>query len=157
MERVQVERIAIVTLVVVAFSVGIRTYRETKGEPKKSTEKVKVSQSNSATSSSPPLATKIQSPSVIYTGEVFRDPLQSLIGMKEEPVQQPEQEEEVCLPAMSVQGIIWGAESPQAIIDDRVIKKGDLISEAEIVDINREGVHLLYKEREFIIKPQSVR
>jgi hypothetical protein len=51
------------------------------------------------------------------------------------------------LPSFTVQGIFWGGKFPQAIIDDQVVKVGDTIKEARIVDITREGITVSFDDK----------
>jgi hypothetical protein len=61
------------------------------------------------------------------------------------------------LPPLSLQGLIWDAPIPQAIIDDKIVKIGDIVKEAEVLDIKKEGVTLLFKNKKFVIKPSSTK
>jgi len=84
-------------------------------------------------------------PKIEYTAQGLKDPFQSFVSGKEtisviaesQPVVKP-------LPVLIVQGLIWGGDFPQAIINNKVLKKGDSIEEAEVVAIEKEGVTLLY-------------
>lgn len=92
---------------------------------------------------------------VEYTSGGLRDPLRSPWEIKEEAPTAPVVEEEiVSLPSFSVQGMAWGAEPAKAIINEQVLGKGDTILDAQVLDIKKDGIHLLYKGKEFIIKPQ---
>jgi hypothetical protein len=96
---------------------------------------------------------------VDYTAGNLRDPFMSLLPKKEEQIViKPEKtelaQEEIQLPEMYVQGMIWGGRYPTAIVDNRVVKIGDRIGEAEVTGISREGVQLLYHNRYFLIRPQ---
>jgi len=51
------------------------------------------------------------------------------------------------LPELTLQGLVWGGVFPQAIINNQLVKIGDLIGEAEVVEIEKEGVTLLYDEK----------
>jgi hypothetical protein len=61
----------------------------------------------------------------------------------------------VPLPSFSVQGLIWGGSMPQAVIDGQVLKVGDTIQDAEIVEINKDGVKLLYNKKIYKLGPPS--
>jgi len=50
------------------------------------------------------------------------------------------------LPTFTVQGIFWGGKFPQAIIDGLVVKLGDTIQGAQIVDITREGITVSFDD-----------
>lgn len=94
---------------------------------------------------------------VEYTSGELRDPLRSPLPLEEEKISLPAapvEEEVVSLPSLSVQGMVWGVEPAKAIINDEVVGIGDTILDAQVLDIKKEGVYLLYKGKEFIVKPQ---
>lgn len=70
--------------------------------------------------------------------------------------------EQVTLPVMSFQGMIWSSTRPQAIIDNKVYDIGDVVvagtgdvkEEVKIKDISRGGISLKYKGKEFLVKPK---
>jgi hypothetical protein len=49
-------------------------------------------------------------------------------------------------------GIVFGAGRPFAVINKKILEKGDSIGDAEIVQIERESVTLLIDEEEFTLK-----
>jgi len=59
------------------------------------------------------------------------------------------------LPSFAVQGLIWGGSLPQAVIDDQVVKVGDVIQDAEIVEISKEGIKVLYNKKIHKLAPPS--
>jgi len=71
-----------------------------------------------------------------------------------EKIEKIKLEEEIVLPDFIIQGLIWNTDFPQAIINDFVVKIGDIIDEAKILDISKEGIKIFYKEKEFFIKAQ---
>ncbi|MFH0912861.1 MAG: hypothetical protein V1884_01050 [Candidatus Omnitrophota bacterium] len=48
------------------------------------------------------------------------------------------------LPSVTIQGIVWGGTLAQAIINDKVVKVGDTIEGMQLLEINREGIIVLY-------------
>lgn len=54
----------------------------------------------------------------------------------------------------TVQGLVWGQTTPQAIINNKVVSIGDTIDDAKVIDISKEGVRLLYQNDMILIKPQ---
>lgn len=62
----------------------------------------------------------------------------------------------VNLPKLIVQGLIWGGAFPQAIINNTVVRKGDVISDAKVVEINSEGVTVLFNRKEYNLSSPSV-
>ena len=99
---------------------------------------------------------------VDYTGAQYRDPLELPIELRipikpvaETAVEKERkiEKEEIVLPAFTVQGMVWGGVRPQALINEGLCEKGDIIKGAEIADITKEGVTLIYKNKKFIIQP----
>lgn len=93
----------------------------------------------------------IKRPYLEYNAYNLRDPFEDLLARKEaeELKKKAEAEKDTTVTPLSltIQGVVWGGPTPQAIINDRVVKKGDLIEEAEIIDIAKDGVTILYKKR----------
>ena len=80
---------------------------------------------------------------VQYNSDNFRSPFEGFTG---EAVAKPQ---EVALPNIAVQGVITGGTFPQAIINDKVVKVGDTITEGiKIVNIEKDGVTIFYGERQ---------
>ncbi|MCX5693205.1 MAG: hypothetical protein NTX47_05950 [Candidatus Omnitrophica bacterium] len=76
----------------------------------------------------------------------------------DEVVENKESGEEFLLPEMQFQGMIWKSSRPQAIINNKVYDIKDVITvvegEIEVKDINKDGIHLIYKNKEFIVRPK---
>ena len=68
------------------------------------------------------------------------------------------QEENILLPEMQFQGMIWRSSRPQAIINNKVYDIKDVITvteeKIEVKDIDKDGIHLIYKGKEFIVRPK---
>ena len=97
-----------------------------------------------------------------YTVQELRDPLTSLFPRPApEPVpaspasQTPEAPAIPPPPTLSVQGIVWGGSTPQAIINDQLYGIGDVVKGAKIVMIDREGVTMDYHGTALRYSPSS--
>ena len=55
------------------------------------------------------------------------------------------------LPPLDIQGIVWGGRLPQAIINNQVVKIGDLVSGVRVVDISKKGITVFYSGRQQLI------
>lgn len=55
-------------------------------------------------------------------------------------------------PNLVVNGLIWGTDRPQAIINNRVVSVGDTIENSEIIDINQNGVDVIFSNNLFTIQ-----
>ncbi|MDP3142494.1 MAG: hypothetical protein Q8N14_00895 [Candidatus Omnitrophota bacterium] len=91
----------------------------------------------------------------------MKDPFLPLFPKKEtEPKKVTEvasqRKEEVRPPELIIQGLVWGKIMPQAIVNNKVVTIGDIINEAKIVDINKNGVSILFKDKIFFVKPLTV-
>jgi len=82
-----------------------------------------------------------------YFGVNYRDPFLSFLP--EEKVEKII--EKVVPPPLKLQGIIWGTDRPQVIINGTVLDKGDVIGGAKIIEIKKEGIDFIYKDRCFWI------
>lgn len=89
-----------------------------------------------------------------YKAETLKDPFQeSLTALSEEGVQIKKEvpEEQVpkkTLPTLTIQGLVWGGNFPQAIINKKVLKIGDTIEGVRIIDINKNGVRVSFENQE---------
>ena len=85
-----------------------------------------------------------------YKSEGLRDPFQEeKIEIEEEPVQTKP------LPALQIQGIVWGGTFPQAIINNKVARVGDTIEGVRITDINKNGVIVFFENRQYNLSTSS--
>jgi len=93
----------------------------------------------------------LKRPYLEYNAYNLRDPFEDLLTRKKEEIRKPGESEgeTVTPPPLSIQGLVWGGRTPQAIIDNRVVKVGDVIEEAEIIEISKDGVTVVYKKRIF--------
>ena len=105
---------------------------------------------------------------VNYTGARYRDPLELPIALRpairpvveaalegEEAIEGQiiEREEEIVLPAFAIQGMVWGGIKPQALINNQLCEKGDIVRGAEITEITKEGVTFVYRDKKFLLSP----
>ena len=96
----------------------------------------------------------------------FKNPFASLLPEKK-PEEAPSKEAAskpiieqpkvvvVTPPNLSVTGIVWNSNRPQAIINNQVVGVGDTIAEVTIVNITRNGVGFEYNGKRFIINPDK--
>lgn len=91
---------------------------------------------------------------VEYTSQGLRDPFQSPFELFE-AVEELEGKGPVVggLPHLEVQGMVWDSSLPQAIINNTVLRVGEVIEGAEILAIRREAVYVLYEGRQHILRP----
>jgi len=98
----------------------------------------------------------------VYTSyslkDPFEDPFRPKIKTKKDlKTAPPEEEKPKPLPTFNIQGVIWEGTVPMAIINNKVVKVGDVLEEARILGIDKEGVSFLYYGREYkLLAPGSV-
>ncbi len=92
----------------------------------------------------PKIQEKIVKPKAEYTAKGLRDPFQTPFVGKSTSGSGAVASGPggASLGLLKLQGVIWGGKFPQAIINNRVVKIGDTIERALVVDINRYGVVL---------------
>ena len=91
---------------------------------------------------------------VLYTSADLRDPFLSPFEKGESRAIQGAGPATVpVLSNLKVQGMVWGSQMPQAIINNMVLSVGDVIEGAEIIDVRKDGVYLLFEGRQYIIRP----
>jgi hypothetical protein len=101
----------------------------------------------------------------IFDDEIFdkRDPFKNLLipeTDKTQPVKvdnkTSKDEMKKILSALTVQGVIWGGSLKQAIVNDKVVKQGDMINNARILEITKDGIIILYMNRQFTLNAPAV-
>jgi hypothetical protein len=90
---------------------------------------------------------------VAYTSESLRDPFEGYIVKESAPlsVTQLQAEDNFTPPPITISGITWGSSFPQAIVNNKVVKAGDFVGEAQVVIISKEGVVFSYKKQHFSV------
>ena len=89
---------------------------------------------------------------VDYTSSELRDPFETYVPKEEAPLTPSQLQEEVFNPpTLTIQGITWGSNFPQAIVNNKVIKAGDVIEGAEVVRIKSNAIIFRIGTREFTL------
>ncbi len=103
-----------------------------------------------------------------YKAENLRDPFQKYFVIpqptfgeipeeSEEVSPEKSAEDEAAISAIKLQGLIWGGNIPQAIINESVVKAGDVVDNMQIIEINKDGVSVLFNNRVYnLSSPASV-
>ena len=98
---------------------------------------------------------EIELPVVAYTAESYKDPFQGVV------IEEPETEtgnksiEPINLPNLKIQGIIWGTNTPQAIINNKVVKAGSTINDVTIIEITSTEIIISYKNQKIALPAPS--
>jgi len=84
-----------------------------------------------------------------------RDPLKDLlmVYLYKDPVKKPEKK--LPLPSISISGLIWNSDMPQAILNGQVKKIGDTIEGVKIIDITKTGIIVEYMGEKIIISSSA--
>ena len=87
--------------------------------------------------------------------ELFEnDPLKDLLQLHLCKIRVVKAEEKIIipLPELAIEGIIWNTYMPQAIVNGKIVRVGDIIKNAEIVDIEKSGIIVFYNGEKVLIK-----
>lgn len=100
-------------------------------------------------------------PNIVFcVEEVMRDPFIPQLPRKEKVVtttpEAGKSAPQVTAPKFTVQGMVWDSDKPQAIIDNKIYNLGDEINGAKIIEINKEGVKVIYQSNIFVITPETI-
>ena len=104
---------------------------------------------------------------VIYAQEEasspFRDPFDPAIPQEKGPPgppKGPQGEDVITPPEVTIEGVLWGTDKPQAIIDGEVYKEGDTLKtvDAQVFRIENNTVFIRHKGKvfEFGVKSKGV-
>lgn len=90
-------------------------------------------------------------PEVSYTAMNLRDPFKSLILPESETkgFQEDIATLDVLPIPLTVQGIIWGPDLSQAIINNKVVKVGETIDDAKIISIEKDFITVFAVNKQF--------
>ncbi|HTL71400.1 MAG TPA: hypothetical protein VL404_08935 [Candidatus Eisenbacteria bacterium] len=91
------------------------------------------------------LATAPPAAAVEYTGSQARDPFSD--GSEGVDIKQ-----EIMGLALSLEGVVWNSENPQAIISGKIVSVGQKVNKAEVLEIKRDGVKMRYKNQTFVLR-----
>lgn len=89
----------------------------------------------------------VERPQIKYKSSLLRDPFSTyLVKELKTEVSSPVGKELLATPgidldSLKVQGIVWGGEMPQAIINNEVLSVGDVINGAKIISIDKKGIN----------------
>lgn len=106
-----------------------------------------------AADSSAPIA-RLQ---VEYGAEGLRDPFQSVLPEVNPTAEEPVVSEEPAGPPpnLVVQGLIWGGSVPQAIINNQVVRTGDLVEGARVIGIDKNGATVFFQGKKYRVSSSA--
>ena len=83
---------------------------------------------------------------VEYAGRLFRDPF------GENYVSDPGKTEDARDSLPSLQGVVWSSVKPQALISGKIVKVGDRVGDADVLEIRKDGVKMRDKAKEYYLR-----
>jgi len=155
--RKRIEYIVIGVFALVALALGINRFKETGSDDEVFSRK----QFNEQWKEVEILEANLpeEEKAIDYTVTDDRAPFK---GPFDEENKEEVVDENIALPTMVFQGMVWKGARPQAIIDNKVydvndiieIGEGSLKEEVKVKAISQDGIHLVYKGKEFIVRPK---
>jgi len=155
-KKQQMEYIVVGLLVVVAVFIGLAKFKKkgkddevfSRKEFNERWEEVEILEENLPE----------EEKGISYTADAERIPFKSPFEGKEVELAG----EEIILPEMTFQGMVWNSARPQAIIDNKVYDKldtieiaaGEAMIKVKINDITKDGIYLEYKRKKFLVRPK---
>jgi len=153
-----VEYIAIGALVVAALILGITRFKKSNAEDEVFSRKEFKQKLEEIEALEAKVPKKEKQVDYAVKDEMF--PFKSLFDEAEEIKE--DVDEAITLPSMQCQGMVWKSSRPQTIINNKVYDINDIINvegdvlggDIEVKAITKEGVYLIYKKKEFIVRPK---
>ena len=101
-----------------------------------------------------PFSTRVPAPVIIAPAKVIATAMKSVVeAVASTPKPSAPQEQPVVkAPELKVSGVVWEGDSPQAIINDRVVGVGDTVKDAKVVAIRRSEVEVGVQGKNFVIR-----
>ena len=62
---------------------------------------------------------------------------------------------EVSPPLLRISGLVWNTAEPQAIINDNIVKIGDIVQDSKILNIHKDGVDVMFLNKIFTIEMEK--
>ena len=57
--------------------------------------------------------------------------------------------------SLKVTGTVWGNDKPKAIINDKVVGIGDVVDDAKIINITKDGILFEYKDKQYLMNREG--
>jgi len=86
--------------------------------------------------------------SMSYSAGKLRDPFKT--PLKVETVIPEIVVSNVSPPSLKIQGVFWDCDSARAIINNKIVKAGDIIEGAKIVSIEKDNITIFFVNRQFL-------
>lgn len=68
-------------------------------------------------------------------------------------VPKPAPEQQATLPTLTITGLVWNSDRPQAIINGAVVDIGDTVASVKVIAIRKESVDVLFQDKKITIQP----
>ncbi len=83
---------------------------------------------------------------VEYTGQMYRDPFGVASESNTNEADNTKKDELV------LEGVIWNAVKPQALINGNIVKVGETVGDAKVLEIRKDGVKVRDQEKEYYLR-----
>jgi hypothetical protein len=100
------------------------------------------------------LVADVRAESVEYLGSTHRDPFKEQIPSRKvqpKPDEPAQEEAPVTVDFLTVTGIVWESDRPQAIINGKIVTVGGAVDGAEVTAIDAAQVKVRFKGRQFVL------
>lgn len=162
MHKTDIEKIAILPLVIVLLITGARflRFQNQKTEIEEVTEiealspLARVERKPAEAPSEAEKGEIISKAAVQYQGKEGRDPFSSPMKKRLLSAHELSRSEEI--PHLTLNGIVWNVDKPIAIVNNKILRKGDSIEGAEVLDITQAGVSLRFEAKQIMLKPKRL-
>lgn len=109
-------------------------------------------------SRAPQAREEINRPKVEYNSGALRDPFQNgKLKTLESQVGASKEEVPASVTALKIQGVLLGGKFPQAIINNKVVKLGDVIDSVQIAGISADFVSVIADNQQYQIATPKVK
>lgn len=101
---------------------------------------------------------KISKPNLFYSGDSSRDPFKSYLSVNKKSDKgqiKVDDKLDIKPPKLEVTGIICGTKLPQVIINNKILKEGDVLDGVRIIEIKKNNIGVIYMNRRFDFDPPS--
>jgi type II secretory pathway component PulC len=87
----------------------------------------------------------------------YRDPFEPVLPAETQTTTQERPKDELLPPLITIEGVLWGTDSPSAIIDGDVYKVGDNLKnlDAQVNQIEKNTVFIMYKGKIWRMKVEK--
>jgi len=91
---------------------------------------------------------------VVFTDQVFEPEPEPTPTPIPEPITS-DRPQHVPKPHFTINGLVWDTDHPQAIVNNNIIDKGEFVGQWKVINIEKQGITVQYRNYEYLIEPQQ--